>query len=896
MKAFFTLFALLLLNGYLYSQGRYEIRGMVLDTSGIGIGGATVKLTSTNDSVSVRTSDDGEFVLPGIIWPRFLLTISNLGYQTIEKDYDFDGSRCVFLLEPLILQSQSYELDQISILAKRAVIIKKDTIEYQARNYRLRENAFTEDLLKKLPGISISRDGNLIAQGKMVTRVKVNGKDFFGGDVETAIKNIPANLIEKIQVIDDYGDKARLTGGTDGRYQKIINIKTWANLRKGYFGNASAGNGNEGRYQFSALGNYFNNNRETAFYGNLNNNNAGMPGAEYALNSAMNGLTTVSATGFNYREKYNKAISSYGSYSFSKIRNDLRSETFRQNIYPDNILIFNNDTTNNKSVAYNHIFQWTMEYEDSLNFIQVSPVFNFNKRNTNRDAFLTQSKQNYFRITDSLEQFTLERMSSSAPLISSRIVGNHKFGKSGRNLFAEVVLRSSNNTSEQNTNAMMLFYDKTGSLTRDSVQRQFLKNENQSFSTTARLSYIEPLNKNSRIELGYAFGYSNYINDREAHRADIRRKIDSLSNRYAYSFTTNTVSLSLRHNGAKHSYTVGVSIQPTLLEGESISKNIDINREGLNIVPELSYGYLISNEKSFSINYAASSNPPSYLQLQPVTDVTNPQYPVTGNPTLKSELWHNVDISYNSFNIETGKTLFASVAGTFIQDQVVANTILVNKDDNIISQETLFENVNGSFMIGGSYNFSLPISERKYVVDLNGSVNYNHNISMSNSEKIGGRNLIMSQAMRMQINPGDHLEFYPSVVYTYNINRYSMGTFNNFYIDQYNSKELSTWALGASGRLNLLSGWILGIEADKNINKGFSGTGKTNPFILNTYIERRFFKNKSGALRFTGFDMFDQNTSVGRTILNNAIMDNRSNRLGRYYMLLFTLNLNKFEA
>ncbi len=887
MKASVALFTFLLFTGCLYAQGRYEVRGVLQDTMGTGIGGATVKLTSSSDTIIVRTSDEGEFILAGITSLNFLLTVSNLGYQTLEKDYTLDGSKYLVVLDTLQLLPQSYELDPISILARRAIIIKKDTIEYRARSYLIRENAFTIDLLKKLPGININREGNLIAQGKIVTRVKVNGRDFFGGDVETAIRNIPANLIEKIQVIDDYGDKARLTGGTDGGYQKIINIKTWANLRKGYFGNASAGEGTEGRYQLSGMVNYLNNNRETAFYGNMNNNNARMPGAEYEINSVNNGLSTVTAAGFNYREKYDKNFSSYGNYGFSKTINRLFSETFRTNIYPDNRLILNTDTTNSKNTGYGHHLQWTLEYEDSLNFVQVTPFFSMNKKDGRSKSMLRQNKQVYSFITDSLNQESIEDAYSSSPGIGARVVANHKFGKTGRNVFAELSLKSGSNTAQENVNAFVLYYDNAGNLNRDSVQRQFLRDENENFSTSGRISYIEPVTRNSRVEVAYAFGYSEYTNDRETLNF-FMRKIDSLSNRYSYSFTTNTINLLFRHNGNKHAYTVGVSVQPNLLAGESVGKSIRINRRGLNIVPEVNYSYLLSAERSFNVNYSASSNPPSYLQLQPVTDISNPQYPVRGNPSLKSELWHNFEIGYNNFSAETGKTFFAGLNGTLIQDQVVSNTLLRIKQDNVISQETAFENLDGSFMLGGVYNLSLPFKERKYVLDLNGSVSYNHYVSLSNSEKLSARNLIASQAVRMQINPNEQIEFYPSVIYTYNRNRYS--------IDEYSKAQLSTWSLGASSKVYLLPTIVLGLEADKNFNKGFAGMGKTNPFILNTFIEKQFLKGKKAAFRFSAFDILDQNTSVMRTIQNNATLDNRSNRLGRYFMLLFKLNLNKFEA
>lgn len=887
MKAFVTLLTLLISAGAICAQGRFEVRGVLHDSTGTGVSGATVKLTSTTDTLLAKTGDQGTFILRGVTSLRFLLTISNLGYQTIEKEYELDGGQFLVFLDPLRFEPQTYELDQISILARRAVVIKKDTIEYRARHFKVRENAFTIDLLKKLPGITFDREGALIAQGKVITRVKVNGKDFFGGDVETAIRNIPANLIEKIQVIDDYGDKARLTGDPDGRYQKIINIKTWANLRKGYFGNATAGKGDEGRYQLSAMGNYFNNNRETAFYGNLNNNNASIPGSAYALAGSDRGLNTITATGFNYREKYNKNLSSYGSYNFAKNINKLFSETFRQNIYPDNTFILNNDTTTNKTISYNHVMQWTVEYEDSVNFFQVAPVLNLNRKDMDGSSVLRQNKQIYNFLTDGLHQISREHQYSYVPTVSGRVVANHKFGKTGRNLYGELTVRDGWTTTEQDVTALMLFYDNQGRLNQDSVQRQFMRNENESFGTTVQISYIEPISDKSRVEVGYIFGYSSYLNDRQT-RLDWRRKVDSLNNRYNYSFTTNTVNISYRYNGTRHSYTVGLSVQPTLLSGQSISRNIDINRRGLNVVPDFNYSYLISAERSFSVNYAATSNPPTYLQLQPVTDVSNPQYPVTGNPTLKSELWHNFDINYSSFSAGSGKTFFASLNGAFIQDQVVSNTVLITREDNIVSQETLFKNVNGNFILGGVYNLSLPTEDRKYIVDLNGSVNYNHGVSMSNFERISSRNLIISQAVRMQVNPSDKLEFYPSVVYTFNRNRYSL--------EEYSNKKLSTWGLGAGGRFNITPSLLIGLEADKNFNRGFTGAGRTNPFILNSFIEKQFLKNRRGALRFSGFDLFNQNTSVRRTVQSNAILDNRSNRLGRYFMLLFKLNLNKFEA
>lgn len=891
MKVFVILFALLLSSPCLTAQSiRYFVRGTLQDTTGAGISGATVLLTSDVDSISVRTNEKGIYSFQDVTLSTFKLSLSNLGYQSLEKGYELNPNNFYIELEPLQLQAQSYELNQILITGKQLLVIKKDTIEYHSRNYKLRENAYTEDLMRLLPGIIINRDGNIIAQGRQISKITVNGRDFFGGDVETVIKNIPANLIEKIQVINDYGDKGRLTGSGDGRAQKIINIKTWANLRKGYFGNANAGMGTEGRYQLSALANYFNNNRETGVYGNLNNNNSNLTGSGYTLkNGGENGLTTLNAFGLNHREKYNKNLSSFGSYNFSNAQNELLSETFRENIYPDNTRITNNDTSSIRSNAYDHLFQWMIEYDrNKADYIQITPSISYNRKKTAREINLSQNKLLNSFLADSLRQITDEDIFNSSPLLGLKIVANHRFDKAGRNMYAEVNVKNGENTSRQSLNARLNYYDRRGNLSLDSIQRTFHRNANENLSVSGRLSYIEPVGNGSRLELGYTYDYSEFLNDRETTRADQRKRIDSLSDKYEYSFMTNMVSLSFRHNGQKHSYAIGVSVQPTQLSGESINRNIYVSRNGLNVVPELNYTYTFSSEKSFAFNYAATSNPPSYLQLQPVRDVTNPQYPVTGNPTLKSELWHTVDFSYNSFDFDTGNTLFTNLNASLVQDQVVSNSVLSYQEGNVVTQETFFENVNGGFQLGGIYNASLPLVGRKLILDINGSINYNNNVSLSNYTQISGKNLIASQNFRMQVNPGGRLELNPSVTYTFNKTSYS--------IDEYEKNKLSSWALSASGRWNVTSSFVVGSALDKNFYNGLAGSVKTNPLILNTYLELQFLKTKRGALRFTGFDLFNQNANVQRMVLNNSIMDNRSNKLGRYFMLLFTLNVNKFET
>lgn len=887
MKALLFFLAFSILPICLYSQLRYEVRGTVVDTAGHGISGATVKLESTKDTLLSKTSDDGTYLLSGIASLDFILTISNLGFQTVEKRLFLHNDRFLVVLAPILLKPQAYELDQISILGKRAVIVKKDTIEYQARNYKLRENAMMEDLVRKLPGLIFNRNGELLAQGKLVTRVTLNGKDFFGGDLETALKNIPASLIERIQVIDDYRDMGLAGGAETGSYSRIINIKTWADIREGYFINGNAGTGNQGRYQFSGMANYFDNSRELAAYGNFNNNNSHLAGSDFATSAPGNGLNASTGAGINYRERYSKNMTFYGNYVFSKNVNNLLSETFRTNTFADNSIVRNRDTTDSKSTVYSHSVQMNLEYSDSSNFIQLSPSFNYNQRLNISDAFLYQSRSRFGHVLDSLHQKTIDRSHSDLPSMALRVIGSHRFNSDGRSIFAELEVRNGTNHSDQAIDAFMSFFGQPNASRIDSVQRQILKTENNNLNTSVRLVYVEPLTRLSRLEVGYAFRYSHYSNDRQT-RIDWVKRIDSLSNQYEYSFITNTFKLAFKHLGRKHSYTFGISVQPTLLSGRSIGDFSGLSKTALNLIPEMNYNFLISTEKSLTVSYSAVSNPPSYIQLQPVTDLTNPQYPVTGNPDLKSDLAHTLEIAYNSFSPTSGASLFANITGGYIHNQVVANSILRTDNNSLIAQETRFANVNGNYTIGASYNLSLPNQNRSFVLDLNGSGSYNNIVSLNDSQRLLNRNIVLSQALKLEFNPSEKMDIVPSVVYTYNRNKYS--------IDRFDFSELSTWAIGGGGRIGLLKNFSVGFQADKNFNIGFTGTGRANPFIINTYLESRLLKNRRGTLRFTAFDLLDQNTSVQRTILNNAVLDNRSNRLGRYFMLLFTINLSKFDT
>ncbi|MEY3678777.1 MAG: hypothetical protein RI924_918, partial [Bacteroidota bacterium] len=271
MKKLVLLASLLLFNVLVFAQSNYEVSGTVRDSSGRSVIAATVKLAMAKDTLFTRSNVDGFFKFSAVKSGQFLISISSLGFQAVNRRYLYKDGEGKLELDPIILKASAKELNEVVISGTPSVTVKEDTVEYRAADYKLKEDAQVEDLLRKLPGVEVDQNGNVKAQGKQITRVRVNGKDFFGGDVKTATQQLPANLIDKIQIVDDYGDQANFTGIKEGDPEKILNIQIRPDKNKGYFARGTIGEGNEDRYQGNLSVNYFNDKQQISFLGNLNN-------------------------------------------------------------------------------------------------------------------------------------------------------------------------------------------------------------------------------------------------------------------------------------------------------------------------------------------------------------------------------------------------------------------------------------------------------------------------------------------------------------------------------------------------------------------------------------------------------------------------------------------------
>ena len=743
---------------------------------------------------------------------------------------------------------------------------------YNAASYPVREGDSVEEILRKLPGIKVDKDGNVTSQGEPITRIRVNGKDFFGTDVATAIQNLPADVIKNLQFIDDYGEQAKITGVKTGEPEKILNLNIKEDKKRGYFARAGAGMGTSDRYSTYLRANTFKGERQIAVNGTVNN--ASMRGR------SSDGITNTTSFGLNYRNEWSEKLSGDGSYSFSKRDNNTTGSSFTQNFLQD-FTRLENSVSNNTSVTDNHNFSGNLEWKiDTLNFLKISPTLSNNTAERINDGLYDISQPDINTVRDNYS------LSNSASLnAGSSLFYNHRFKKKGRNINLYGNLTYSRGESD---NSLENNYIITRS-GLDSVryQNQLTDEKNDVLRSWMYVSYMEPIAKYSYLQLVYYTGRTETQSGRATRDVENGASIlnPDLSNDYEYQFITNRFGLNYRHQQEKYNYTLGFNAQPTLLEGQNLSKNITTRKKTLNWVPSARFNYRFTKQKTFTMNYNGRSSQPSFNQLQPLTDNSNLQNVVTGNPDLKPEFTHALRLQYNQSDWNMGHTMFFNLNFSQTQDKIVTTKMLI---PNTINQVTSYTNTDGFYNFNGNYAYSKPFAERKFTLTWQGSGSYNNNVAFIDNNRNEARNFVVRQELEFEIDIEDIVDVEFEGSYSINKTRYSQETFED--------RQTNRFELEIQGRNYFFKDLTLGYDFSKTINSGFDNSAIKNPVIFHLYTEYRFLKQNIAAIRLQAYDLFNQNTGVSRDVFDNIIVDRQVNRLGRFFMLSFNLRLNKFAG
>ncbi|MGA6118303.1 outer membrane beta-barrel protein [Sphingobacterium anhuiense] len=854
------------------SAQNFELRGRVLDTLQKGISGINVRIYVENDSLSTGTDKDGFFSFRSMQRGNLRLIVSSLGYKTFERHIAYTGDEPIYELPPIMLHTKTKRLQEVTVKAPVSMRVAKDTVEYNASAYQVGEQDRLEDLLRQLPGVSIDASGNVTAMGESMTKLRVNGKDFFTNNLKDFLKQLPAGIIAKLQVIDDYGDQANFTGIKVGRPQKMLNLVIKDGQSKGVFGSNEVSASTQGLWSAGLQGNVWLDVHQLSAYANQNNNRT----AE--------GRQSSTSAGANYRYSDDR-INYYSNYGYNALKRKGESETYIESVTSQGAL-FNRMKQSNSNDNQGHQIQLNLQSRGSKDFwsLQVSGQIN-----TGSSEYRNISKQTGVIVQDLDNHIQGDSENKTGNLSFS---WSRNMNKQGRSLSVNLSGSAQGGTEESYIQDQLRFYDQhTGSFLKDSVNIRLLHEKKELTNLGFTAKYVEPLNDHATettkrsIDLGYSLSLRDDQQHRETHvkQEELLMRIDSLTNDYSSLFNTQQLDVSYRVTSATLQYSMGFSLLPAFMRTNDQKQDEKLDYHTLNVLPVVSLRYAPSLKNSIQLDYAGTVSPPASDQLMPLRDIRNLQQITVGNPDLKPSKNHRVNVNLSRVEPTKGQTYSLAFYGSFVQDQVTSNILLLPDTLGTLRQETHYVNVDGSYNLGVNYDMTLPFA-KFYQFRWATQWSTNHTVNYLDGIKGANKTHYFSQNLSVSFNK----EKFQS---TLNFNYYA--TKSTAGVNSVLQNRITTWEMSGNARWTISPWLIAGVDGNYRINKGYSIPIK-NPILVNGFMELYLTKRKELSVQLQAYDLLDQQQAVALMVSSNAVTQRSFNRIGRYALLTVKYNLSRF--
>ena len=900
MKYYLTLLFLLGVTFSSFSQS-YSIRGKVIESgSDQSIPNATVLLLTITDSTQVdgMISDlDGNFELHEIREGEFILKVQYLGYKDLFKNIQVSKD---LELGNLVLQETATELNEVTISARRSTGIQKsDTTLFNADAYKTMKDASAQTLVEKLPGVTMM-DGALQAQGENIAQILVDGKPFFGGDVQTALQNLPAEVIQGIEIFDQKSEKAQLSGFDDGERLKTINIITKPNRRKGQFGKMSAGYGTDDRYLLGASINAFNEDQRITFTGLSNNINvqdfSSDPNAQ-GNNRPQNGIIKTNILGLNYSDLWGEKIKVSGSYLFRTRENNGVSSLFREYVTDSNDDQTYTEDSKNTRTNQDHRFDMRLEYNpNENNRIVYRPRFSMSNDKEN-SSFLGESMNNLGPLNQTENIRTADNDDFD---IDNRLYYGHKFSKPGRSLTMRMNFGYHWNKDLAFRRAENTFFQPDQ---RTEIINQKISRDRTGTNWQTSASYTEPIGKNGQMELEYEIG--NRADDSDQLTFDILNEdplgldlsLDTaLSNTFESKYLTQELELGYQYQLNKMQFQIEGQYQNAKLQNDQFfPAPFDLQRTFESFLPTVRFDYKFSDNTNMELDYDTNTDAPSVQQLQGVIDNSNPLQLRTGNPDLDQSYSNRIRLRFRSRNPDTDRSWFI-----FAQSRLVANSIA---NSSFIAEETtelpggvilekgsqLFRPVNldGYQDFRSWVSYGMPVDFIKSNLNINGGFSYDKRPGQVNGELSFNNSKRYSTGISLSSNISDQVDFNISTRMSFNDVENTLNpNLNNKFYNQRTRLNFS-WIIW--------EGFVYRLDLNHQINSGLSEGFDNNFLLMNMSLGKKVFNNQRGEISLNIYDLLGQNTSVRRNVTDVYIEDIQNNVLQRYFMLTFSFNLRRFS-
>ena len=914
---------------------------------------ATVALLTPDSTMvgNTLTGNDGQFSITAKQDGRYLLKVSYVGFTDLYRYITVKDNKPV-ALGTVTIAPDAVLLKETTVTGHVAkVTLKEDTFIYNAAAYRTPEGSVIEELVKKLPGAQVSDDGTITINGKQVKKIKVDGKEFMTGDTQTALKNLPTSIVDKVKAYDEKSDLARISGIDDGDESTVLDFGIKPGMNRGTFTNNDIAYGTDKRYAARLMGAKFTSSFRLMAMANANNvNDQGMAGGGGMgrFGGGRQGLSASKMAGVNMNYEKRNVIKLDGSIRWNHRDGDAWSKTSSEN-FVNTRGSFSNSQNQNYSRSNSWNAQMRLEWTpDTMTNIMFRPTFSYGSNDgLSHSESGTFNEDPYKYVTDPLSADALLQLSAIDSILvnfrensglsysdNTRVGGmlqlNRKLNSKGRNVTVQLNGNISDTGSKSlSTNYVHLFQIKSRlDPLSDSIYttNRFNLTPQKSYSYNVRATYSEPIAKATFLQMSYRFEFTHTKSDRKTYdfskrtdgsiwdmsdvAADFRQwdnyliqlypntymdYEDALLSRYSeYKNYNHSIELMLRIIRQKYNFNVGVNFMPQKSHYTQNYRGIAVDtvRSVFNFTPTADFRYKFSRQHQLRFTYRGSSSPPSITDLLDITDDSNPLNITKGNPGLKPSFTSRLNLRYNNYIQSHQRFIAANVNFNTTQNSI---SRMVTYNDSTGGRVTQPMNINGNWNIGGNFIFNTAIDSSGYFnVNTTTDISYNNNVGYlqvdrtSDSQKNTVRQFVLGERLAASYR-NDWIEFEVTGAFTFNHARNALQPTAN----------LDTWQYSYGFNTNIQLPWKMTLFTSMAMNsrRGYNDESmNTNELIWNAQISQSFLKGSPLTLSLQFYDILKRQSNISRSISAMSRSDTEYNAINSYAMLHVIYRMNLFGS
>lgn len=912
---------------------RVTVSGRVVEDTGEPAVQATVQLLSLPDSTfttGIASNEKGYFSLPRVKAGKYVLKVSYIGFKNKLIPLQLTASAPNKNVGTVKLETDAIMLAEAVVVAEAPQVqIVEDTVAFNSSAYRTPEGAMLEELVKKLPGAEVDDDGNVKINGKEISKIMVDGKEFFGGDVQTGLKNLPVDMIEKLKTYDKKSDLARITGIDDGEEETVLDLTVKKGMNQGWFGNVDVAGGTEKRYMGRAMVNYFYDKTQVSLIAGANNVNdqgfsAGGGGPRWRRN---NGLTAKKMIGINFATQTDK-IELGGSARYNYSDGDIASVGSTENFLTSGNSYSNSNTlSRNRNKRFSADFRMEWRPDTMINII-FRPDFSYGKTdNLSSSESGTFNDDPYNLVENPNDYLNLNNLAQNDPLREVRVNAinsgtlndnkdisanatlqvNRKLNSKGRNITFRGRFSYGDSESNQFTESMTNYFLLQNYLGGDSVliRNQYINTPTKNYNYRLQLTYSEPIARATFLQFSYQFQYKYSESDKSTF--DLQpfsdwglgaalpdgyeeNEIDSLGKYAEYRYYNHDASVALRFIREKYQLSAGMSFQPqhTILSYKRGDYMIDTTRNVFNFAPNIDFRYRFSKVSQLRFTYRGRSSQPSMENLLPIVDNSNPQNIRIGNPGLKPAFTHTMRFFYNTYDADKQRGIIAHANFSATQNSI-SNSRIYNEATG--GWTTTPKNINGNWNAFGMFGFNTALKNKKFTINTFSNASYVNNVAyLTDSQtRVENKNTTTNLTLNERLNGtyrNDWFEFGLNGTLSYSIEKDKLTPDNN--------QQPYTFSYGATTTVSMPWSMSLSTNIANQSRRGYRDASMNrNELIWNAQLSQTFLKG-AATISFEMYDILRQQSNITRSLTADGRSVYEYNGVNSYCMLHFIYRLNIF--